>query len=174
VARTPTGEEILPVPATVIVEPRHPAEPADYALRNVGTRFGDVIRLTGANIPDEIAAGETMTVTLFWEGTGTPPTDYTAFAHLLDASGTQVTGHDNAPAGNRFPTSFWQAGDRVVGEFPIDLPMDLPPGEYNLWVGLYESASQGVNRLPISDAGGQEVAHNTVHLGSPLILPPMD
>jgi hypothetical protein len=38
----------------------------------------------------------------------------------------------------------------------------LAPGRYGLWAGLYESASQGAARLPVTDAGAGVTEHNQV------------
>jgi hypothetical protein len=129
-------------------------------LHAAGAVFGDVIRLAGLAAPQEVvlgapenSAGNVLTVTLGWEALGQPATDYTAYVHVLDQTGQQVAGFDQAPAADRFPTSRWRSGDRIVSTFPAPLPAELPPGEYTLWVGLYETASAGARRLPVTDAG---------------------
>jgi hypothetical protein len=45
------------------------------------------------------------------------------------------------------------------------LPPDLPPGNYQLWTGLYRSDSQGNDRLPVQDAD-RPVQDDRVLLGS--------
>ena len=94
-----------------------------------------------------------------------PATDYTAYVHLLDGDGRQVAGYDQAPAGDRFPTSRWRAGDRVLSSYALALPPDLPAGEYSLWAGLYETTSAGALRLPVTDAGGLAAGDGQVEIG---------
>jgi hypothetical protein len=167
-ARTAHGELITPYVASVIIQPFSQPDAADYGLKPIGSQFGGVIALVGANDPEGVAlaAGESMTVTLLWEAIGAPAADYTAFVHLLDSNGNQAAGFDQEPAPGRFPTRHWRSGDRILSEFVLTLPPSLAAGPYQLWVGLYESASQGQIRLPITDAAGQVVAHDMVLLGA--------
>ena len=77
-----------------------------------------------------------------------------------------VAGFDRAPAGGRFPTSRWQPGDRILSRFALTTPPDLTPGEYSVWLGLYDADSQGQTRLPVSGAGGLASMHDMVRVES--------
>jgi hypothetical protein len=99
-----------------------------------------------------------------WTARGTPATDYTAFVQLRGSTGQPVASFDRAPAAARFPTSQWRAGDQIVSTLPLTLPQNLPAGQYALWVGLYESASQGTLRLPITAAAGRTTGDGEVLL----------
>lgn len=146
-----TGQEITPFIGVVTVEP--PAAPEfSLSAEEVGGEFGGVIRLERAGVEwsDEADA---VVVEALWVALGQPATDYTAFIHVLDSAGRRVAGYDRAPAGERFPTRFWRAGDRILSRFEISVPGDLAPGAYEVWVGLYESESAGALRLPVSAAG---------------------
>jgi hypothetical protein len=170
-------------PSAATVGEMGTGEMGTVALQTAGATFGDVIRLVGVGAPEEmvlgpvgslagevttqgVAAGELLTVTLGWEALGQPATDYTAYVHVLDGAGQQVGGFDQAPAAGRFPTSRWRSGDRILSMFAVPLPLDLPPGEYTLWVGLYETASAGALRLPVTDAGGLPAGDGQVQVGS--------
>jgi hypothetical protein len=104
-------------------------------------------------------------VTLLYESDGAPGEDYTAFVHLVDSAGEQAKGFDQPPAGARFHTGAWRAGDRILGEFEIALDGGLAPGRYELWTGLYRSESQGEERLAVVESG-QPVEDNRVLLGT--------
>ncbi len=169
-ARDGSGAEITPFLGQVALKPLSPPELADYGLQPGGSEFGGVIRLAGYAFPAEARPGETVTPQVMWEAMGTPATEYTAFAHLV-AAGTQAAGWDQSPAGDRYPTSVWQAGDRIVSDYPLVLPAGLPPGEYELWVGLYEADSQGSVRLPVSSAAGLTSGDGQVLLGTILVQP---
>jgi hypothetical protein len=134
----------------------------------VGSQFGTVIQLTSAHFAPAVtlAATSTLTVTLLWDAIGAPATDYTAFVHLRRVNGETVAGFDRAPAADRFPTRYWRSGDRILTTMGVPLPADLPFGDYALWVGLYESASQGTIRLPITVQAGQTTGDGEVVLGS--------
>lgn len=145
------GEEITPFIGVVTVEP--PTAPElSLPAEEVGSEFGGVIRLDQVAVQwkDET---RTLIVESLWEALGQPATDYTAFVHVLDAEGERVGGYDQAPAGDRFPTHRWRAGDRVLSRSEIALPDPLSAGDYEVWVGLYESASAGALRLPVTSAG---------------------
>ena len=94
-----------------------------------------------------------------------------AYVHLRNAAGERVAGFDRAPAGERFATHFWQPGDQVLSELPIELPPELAPGPYELWVGLYEAGSGGAVRLPVTDAGGLGSGDGEVRIGEVRVLP---
>jgi hypothetical protein len=164
-ARDAAGAEVTPFVAGVELAPWQIEEPA-APLAAAAAAFGGVITLAGYDAPAALPApGGIFTTTLAWEAQGRPAADYTAYVHLLDAGGQQVAGYDRAPAADRFPTSRWQQGDRIISTFPIALPPDLPPGEYQLWVGLYETASAGALRLPVTDPGGLPSGDGQVQIG---------
>ena len=56
----------------------------------------------------------------------TPATDYTVFVHVLDSAGNVVGGQDNQPVGNRYPTTIWSAGEKIVDPYLIPTA-GLPP-----------------------------------------------
>lgn len=161
------GEHITPLVAAVAIEPRTQPTLNAYQLAEVGAVFGNVIELAGSTPGESIqlTAGQPITITLLWEAVGTPATDYTAFVHLLDAAGQQIAGFDQAPSGERFPTAAWRSGDRIISDMLLDLPAQLPAGEYQLWAGLYESGSAGAVLLPVTDPAGRKTGDGQVLLG---------
>jgi MFS family permease len=172
-ARAADGTEITPFVSTVELAPWQFADPNETPLQASSTVFGDVIRLDGYHVPPAVSLSDsgTVTVTLAWQALNRPATDYTAYVHVLDAQGEQVAGYDQAPAAGRFPTSRWQNGDRIFSSFPISLRPDLPPGEYQTWVGLYDTASAGALRLPITNAGGLPSGDGQVQIGTFTVQP---
>lgn len=124
-----------------------------------GTRFGDHILLEGFRFepdPPTVAPGRTVTVTLDWSADGRPSRAYTVFVHLLGADETAITQADGQPLGTEYPTSFWDAGERVADPHVLVIPPGAPPGEYRLRVGLY--LLETGERLPVLDANGQIVS----------------
>jgi hypothetical protein len=165
-ARDAAGAEVTPFVAGVELTPWQVEDPASAPLTAAAATFGDVITLIGYHAPATLPSpGSVFTPTLAWEARGRPATDYTAYVHLLDAQGQQVAGYDRTPAADRFPTSRWRSGDNIISTFPLTLPPDLPPGEYQLWVGLYETASGGALRLPVTAAGGLPSGDGQVQIG---------
>ena len=149
----------------VAISPSEPPAIDPTQMTTIGTQFGDVIQLTDVAFPAQVAVGSTepLTVTLVWDALGAPATDYTAFVHLLDSAQNRVGGFDQAPA-IRFPTRYWRSGDRIVSQFTLSPP--TTPGEFSLWVGLYEAASGGALLLPITEGAGQVTGDGRVQLGT--------
>ncbi len=85
---------------------------------------------------------------------------------LRDANAAFAAGFDQAPAAARFPTHDWRTGDRILGGFSVPLPATLAPGDYEIWVGLYETASQGALRLPITAQGERTTGDGEVLVGT--------
>ncbi|MCB0068027.1 MAG: hypothetical protein KDD77_12780, partial [Caldilineaceae bacterium] len=124
-------------------------EPATAAPVDVG----DGIHLTGYDAQRaDFDTGAILYVQLYWDVDAAPSRDWTAFTHLVtqgdDGSEEVVAGADSRPGAGSLPTTRWQPGWRILDEYQIVLPDDLPPGEYALRAGLY--APDGM-RLP--DAG---------------------
>jgi hypothetical protein len=92
-----------------------------------------VIALNGYQLdqsPDE------LTLRLAWEAVGAPEADYVVFVHVRDPQDNIVAQIDIRPRGSLYPTLVWDAGEEVVGTYTLDI-RDLPPGTYDVVVGLY-------------------------------------
>jgi len=144
----PFGREALTLEEVRIVEWPLVTEvpPMQTPLR---ADFGDpvLIELHGYDLSaNHVAAGENMTLTLFWRARARMETSYTVFVHLVDAD-EQVAGqHDAVPdRGVRLTTS-WREGEVIADRHLIPIRPDAPPGGYWLWVGLYDPATD--LRLP--------------------------
>ncbi len=136
---------------TFSVVANQPLDPNQFFLRPSDADFSKQIRLIGYEYPPtgQTSRERQFAITLLWEAIANPDEDYTAFVHLINEQGDQVGGFDQPPAEGRFPTSYWQPGDRSLSRFLINIPTDLPPGSYKLWAGLYADRA-GLERLPVS------------------------
>jgi hypothetical protein len=117
---------------------------------------GDGIRLAGYDVqPAALKPGDILYLQLHWLVDQVPAAEWTIFTHLLartaDGGYVQVAGRDSPPGAGSLPTTRWQAGWRVLDEYQIALPADLPAGEYTLAAGLYR-AEDG-QRLPAASTG---------------------
>lgn len=101
-------------------------------------------------------------VTLFWRAVDPQPQSYTVFTQLLDAEGRQVAGHDSIPANGAAPTDGWPVNRVQLDTHRINLPADLPPGEYAVIAGLYNRFNE---RLRAIDPDGFGYANRAVPLG---------
>jgi len=146
-----------------------PLDPSLFYLRPSDADFSGQIRLIGYEYPPsgQVGRDRQIAVTLLWEAIASPGEDYTAFVHLVDEQGTQISGFDQPPAEGRFPTSYWRSGDRSLSRFLINIPLSLPPGSYELWAGLYADAA-GLERLPV-DSIDQSIKDQRILLGTFLL-----
>ena len=120
------------------------AEPAPLAT------FADTLALEAAAAPPTATAGARLPVTLTWRGLAATSDDLHRFVHLLDAAGTAVAQQDGPPLAGAYPVARWAAGERVAETVWVDLPPELPPGDYALAVGAYRWPD--LDRLPVSGA----------------------
>jgi len=130
--------------------------------------FGDQVTLLGYELEGAtLAPGDVLSYRLIWQALSSPPVDYTVFVHLRNASGETLAQGDGQPTGGAYPTSFWAPGETVLDERSLTLPLDLPPGDYHLVIGLYWLEGMEIGgRLFLSD-GGSEVLLPTQILVSP-------
>jgi uncharacterized membrane protein len=159
---SPAGETRLPawirqkgslIPMT---DPAGKVEEADAAF--AGRDW--TVRLTGWNAPIAMHPGAELPVSLRWASNGPAPRDYSVFLHLRDATGKTVASGDAGPGWfvSRPPSAWPQAVAGSSGLWDghrIDLPDDLPEGQYDLVVGWYDWETG--ERLPLAgEAGNQE------------------
>jgi 4-amino-4-deoxy-L-arabinose transferase-like glycosyltransferase len=100
--------------------------------------FAEGITLVDLALPTQIwSAGGQADVQVTWRAETQTRGRYTTFVHLVGADGL-VAQYDQEPFGGFYPTSDWMKGAAVNDVFPLVLPDNLPSGEYNLLVGLYD------------------------------------
>jgi hypothetical protein len=112
--------------------------------------LADLVHLTGYAL-DTLAfrPGGTLTVTLKWRAVEPLQENFVVFTHLLNEEGVLVAQWDAEPADGRFPTSAWPEGSTFGHSVSLQLPADLPPGNYRLLVGMYRWPS--LERLDIPE-----------------------
>lgn len=127
-------------------------------------RLGPSIRLTGCYLATpSLRSGESLHLVLEWQADGLVDLDYTVFVHLLDAGGGIVRQHDGMPAGGTRPTKTWALDTPVYDSITIDLPADLPVGEYRLVTGMYHWHTPD-QRLAVLDEAEAAVPNNAILL----------
>ena len=97
--------------------------------------FSGSIRLLGFDEPNY--QDNTLRLKLYWQSLQPVTNDYTVFVHIRNQSGETVAQMDSPPAGGRYPTSIWSAGEIIGDEIFVPVPDSLPAGEYTIVVGLY-------------------------------------
>jgi hypothetical protein len=134
-----------------------PAEPPDYNISHpTDFQTDGIIRLAGFDLPqDTFQPGQTLPLTLYWQGLAPMVEDYQIFVHLVDESGQPVAGFDKSPVDGWWPTSLWEPGQIFDDSYPLVIPEDLPPGQYQLRTGLYRLSD--LHRLPLSGPPDQVI-----------------
>lgn len=105
----------------------------------------ETITLLGYDLsPAKIRPGTALTVTLHWQATQPLSLDYTSYVHLVNREGQGLTQSDHRPGGDFYPSHYWQTGEIVRDQHLLTVPPAIPPGEYRLWVGMYDQPEPGV------------------------------
>jgi hypothetical protein len=113
-------------------------------------QFAEPLTLAGYDLSATACApGESLDLALYWRAAGPITRNYTVFTHLLAPDGSLVTGSDHIAGADNYPTSLWTTGTLIRNRFTLRVPLDAPPGTYNIEVGLYDARG----RLKLADSG---------------------
>jgi hypothetical protein len=139
---------------SVSVEGRvHQMEPPAAIERTRVARLGDLVGFLGYDLDrQQVSAGESLQLTLYWQALSETDTSYTVFTHLIDGQGHIWGQQDSVPGHGSLPTSSWLTGEYIVDRYDIQVRSDAPPGEYLIELGMYEPAT--MIRLSVFDAQG--------------------
>ncbi len=143
--------------------------PSDVLAENVipqypqADRLGGVLELKGYDLTHAFENGE-IRLTLYWESIGVAGADYTTFVHLQNSAGEVIAQTDRQPAAGTYPTSLWDVGEVIRDEIIIQLPSDLPVGEYKLLTGMYDLLTG--ERLTVPNSQDNEILLTTYENGS--------
>ncbi len=114
------------------------------ALR--ASRFGDALVLEGVDlrVRGALRPGATVEIGHHLRVLG-PLAEERVFVHV-DGPCARINA-DHGPAGGRYPTTLWLAGDRVRDGYTVTVPWYCPRGRYVVWVGFFH----GDARMPVRD-----------------------
>jgi len=120
--------------------------------------------------PIRVSAGDSIHLTLNWQSLAPAEESYTIFVHLSDKSNRPLIALDYTPLGGATPTHLWipkwLPGQKLLDPYRLEIPTDLPPGEYFIEVGLYEMTSG--RRLHMSDPNGNLIGDRYI-LGAVIV-----
>ncbi len=129
----------------------------------VAANLDNKVLLAGYGLADQdVTAGGTLRLTLYWQALAEMDKRYTVFVHLLDADNRVVSQMDSEPLGGTHPTTEWQVGEMVRDNYGLLIAPDTPPGECLLEVGMYYLPT--LERLPVLGDSGN-VGDDRVVLG---------
>ncbi len=147
------------------------AYPADGCERFVEDEealatFADFAVMWGPGIPATAQPGNTIEVSLIWDRRADTTTDWTVFVQMVDETGIIVEQADGPPVQGYYPTSLWRMPCQVEDTHVLQVPPDLPPGTYQILVGLYDASNPSFARIPAMDATGSPYPNDAVSLGT--------
>jgi hypothetical protein len=129
--------------------------------------LGQQIRFLGYDLHHSpFRPGGQIYLTLYWQALGKIEEDYTVFTHLLDSEGRLRVQKDNPPVSGLLPTSAWEVGEFIQDRYILSLAPDVPPGEYQLEIGMYQLETG--QRLEVRE--GPEEEGDRILLGAVEVL----
>ena len=125
---------------------------APKAERPLDLQFGK-LRLLGYDLTDPLPAwGRDGGLSMEWEAVQPMDEDYSTFLHVYDGHGHRVAQGDSLLVDEAVrPTSRWEPGVTNAALYHVPIPPGVPPGQYELEVGVYELDTG--NRLPLVGTG---------------------
>lgn len=107
-------------------------------------RLAPEVALLGYDLPrPQLAPGDTLPVTLYWQALGSIAADYTISMSLRTADGGVIAAQQSRPGNGSYPTTTWRADEQLRDWHDLTIPATTPTGLYDLVVGL----SAGQQRL---------------------------
>lgn len=117
--------------------------------------IGDLFRLRDYRLIDPPTRGSRFRARLLWEPIGSTSDDWIIATYLMDSAGQIRSQEDRQPCDGSYSTSRWQPTELISDDRVLDIPTDLPAGQYQLRLAVYR-ASDGT-RLPVRGSLNQPV-----------------
>lgn len=115
--------------------------------------FGDQVRLLGYDLTtSQVAAGEELVVTFYWEVLKPPPSDATIYVGIRDDQGHRWGRSDARPVEGYLPLDRLDPGDVLRDVHRLQVLPGTPPGRYDLEVAWF--SPQSGRALEVRDATG--------------------
>jgi hypothetical protein len=125
-----------------------PQWPADRAVT-----LGSEVSLRGMSLSKQTACpGDSLDLQLLWGAMRSPSRYYSIYIHLFNGkTGELNTPISGQPVSNERPTMSWIKPDELLigPRYSWSLPADLLPGDYQLWLGVFDPV--GGTRLTTPD-----------------------
>jgi 4-amino-4-deoxy-L-arabinose transferase-like glycosyltransferase len=134
---SPLGVEMVLDAVEVRVPDALPSETALAVQEPRAVDFAPGIRFLGFSVGSgTFRPGDTLEFSLFWKALQDVQGDYN-FVLMLKDGGGQTWAEVSGPlASSAYPTNHWGRGQLARGIHPLTIPAGVPPGRYNLVIGL--------------------------------------
>ncbi len=137
--------------------------PLPDPVTQAGYHFTGGFTLYGYALAPEGTPGDDLPLRFWWQTESDVPLELVQYLHFFATDSDFVHIYDQPPFGGRFPTFDWPGGITLMDEWLVPLSADFPPGEYEVYTGLY--APQSLVRQPVVDDAGQPITNNNIYLG---------
>ncbi len=135
------------------------------AQNKVVYALGQQIEMLGYDLNGRaFKPGDRVELSVYWYARAPIPYGYASFVHIATGGPPLAQADKQNPAGR--PTKEWTSAGYIRDDYAIDLPPSMPPGEYQLLVGLYTCDTLPVgncgngDRLKVTDANGSAVGES--------------
>jgi hypothetical protein len=100
---------------------------------------GELARITGYDLgSDTHSPGDTVRLALYWQGRRDDiDINYSSFVHIGEPDVPPLAQVDKLHPGGYAMREWWSPEGYIYDEYAIKLPVDMPAGDYTVFVGLY-------------------------------------
>jgi mannosyltransferase len=150
------GDHLLLDSITVLRPSKPPSSTALKMQHEVGIKYDD-LALLGYNIyklgyehqpTAPLHPGDVLHLDLYWGAIRAPQADWQLTLQLLDSKGNVLATQQAKPASVDYPTTDWEVGEVVQGQYDIVIPPQAPRGSYRLKGQLARLPGSQVLRSP--------------------------
>lgn len=128
-------------------------------LTPINTVYEDSIVLNAGTLITDYRLDEgLLLVATEWETRAPVQDSFVIFTHVVNQNGDLVAQYDSVPKRGLLPLTEWQPGEPITDRYAVQLPADLPPGQYDVLIGLYLPEANLRLRVTESPSGGPDHA----------------
>jgi len=132
-ARSPAMSGGLDLMEVIVTRGETPLLPAR-------AHFGPMALIEATTPAIALSPGDAVPVELLWQALRPPGETLVVVVQLLGAGDLLVANLEEQPVQGRYPTTAWTTNELVRDRHTLQLPEELPAGEYRLIVGVYRAA----------------------------------
>jgi hypothetical protein len=136
---SPEGEDLFEV-GTIHVGHSAPTAEALGILpgRELRATFGDTLALAGYGLGGlRFTQGNPVMFSVYWQALTSPPEAYELGIRFVADDGTVLLEEHGPMVADWSPTDHWLAGDVLQGYYVLTLPLDTPPGHYQINLSIH-------------------------------------
>ncbi len=129
------------------------------------------VELTGYSLPQDTVHSQTMPISFWWktDRRQQPRKDLSQMLHFVSRESDDLYVFDQPPFSGRFPMTYWTRNMTEKSTWQIQLEGQLPPGEYDVYTGIYDWETDA--RREVTNGPGEGLPNNIIHLGTVEYIP---